>query len=184
MSAICIIPPKQLPVSLALAKANLRIDGDEMDELVAGWVRGIVSALEHEIGQCLMTQTWRVRVADFGAVTLPHPATAISSIDYCDAMGVSQQLAPAVCRILRTNYRSVMLPPVGSAWPATLADPQAVTVDVICGYGDLPDQVPGNLKLYILAKLVEQFDPITRMERDTTQSAFVTSLLDACRTYA
>lgn len=185
MSAVRILPPVQLPVDLALAKLNLRIDGDDMDLLVTSWVRGIVAKLEHEIGQCLVTQTWRVSVDGFhNGIALPHPALQVALVSYVDADGNAQRLAPAACRIHRTSYRSTLLPAAGASWPATLADLAAVTIEVVCGYGDQPEQVPDNLKLYILAKLVEEFDPVTRMERDTTQSAFVTGLLDACRTYA
>jgi hypothetical protein len=43
--------------------------------------------------------------------------------------------------------------------------------------------VAPNVRLYVLAKLVEQIDPITRAERETVQSAYVDRLLDLCRTY-
>lgn len=74
------------------------------------------------------------------------------------------------------------MPARGGAWPPTLADAD-VTVELACGYGAAPADVPENVQLYILAKLVEQFDPATRLERDTVQSAFVERLLDACRSY-
>lgn len=183
-SMIRIAPPAALPVSLTLAKANMRVDGNDMDTLITSWIMGIVATLEHEIGQCLIEQTWRVTVDSFpAALSLPHPVMSVTSVKYFDVDGVEQTLDSAAYRLVKMRYRSDLMPARGVSWPATMAD-REVTVEVVCGYGAAPADVPENVQLYILAKLVEQFDPATRMERDTVQSAFVDRLLDACRSYA
>jgi len=179
-----ISPPAELPVSLPLAKANMRVDGDNMDTLITTWIKGIVAALEHEIGQCLIEQTWRVTVDSLpAALGLPHPVMSVTSVKYFDVDGTEQTLDSADYRLYKARYRSDLMPPRGGAWPATMVG-RDVTVEVVCGYGAAPADVPENVQLYLLAKLVEQFDPATRMERDTVQSAFVDRLLDACRSYA
>lgn len=184
MTMIRITPPDALPVSLAMAKANMRVDGDDMDALITSWIKGIVAALEHEIGQCLIEQTWRVTLGSFpAALQLPHPVMSVTSVKYFDVDGTEQTLAPADYRLWRARYQSHLMPARGGAWPETVVDGE-VTVEVVCGYGAAPADVPENAQLYILAKLVEQFDPATRLERDTVQSAFVDRLLDACRSYA
>lgn len=183
-SMVRITPPAALPVSLAMAKANMRVDGDDMDVLITTWIKGIVAALEHEIGQCLIEQTWRVTAGLFpAALSLPHPVMSITSVKYFDVDGTEQTMDPAAYRLVKMRYRSDLMPARGRAWPETMAD-RDITVEVVCGYGAAPADVPENVQLYILAKLVEQFDPATRMERDTVQSAFVDRLLDACRSYA
>ena len=180
-SMIRIAPPTELPVSLALAKANMRVDGNDMDALITSWIKGIVAALEHEIGQCLIEQTWRVTADSFpAALSLPHPVMSVTSVKYFDVDGVEQTLDSAAYRLVKMRYRSELMLARGGSWPAN----RDVTVEVVCGYGPAPADVPENVQLYILAKLVEQFDPATRMERDTVQSAFVDRLLDACRSYA
>lgn len=184
MTAIRITPPENLPVSLPMAKANMRVDGDDMDALITSWIKGIVVALEHEIGQCLIEQTWRVMLDCFPvALKLPHPVMSVTSVKYFDIDGTELTLDPAAYRLWRAQYQSHLMPALGGAWPTTLAGAD-VTVEVVCGYGVAPEDVPENVQLYILAKLVEQFDPATRLERDTVQSAFVDRLLDACRSYA
>jgi uncharacterized phiE125 gp8 family phage protein len=183
MTAIRITPPATLPVNLAIAKANMRVDGDDMDVLITSWIKGIVAVLEHEIGQCLIEQTWRVTLDCFPeAIKLPHPVLSITSVKYFDVNGTEKTLEPAAYRLCRARYQSHLMPARGGAWPATLADAD-VTVELVCGHGAAPADVPENVQLYILAKLVEQFDPATRLERDTVQSAFVERLLDACRSY-
>ena len=183
--AICITPPTVLAVDLALIKKSMVIDGDYMDDVVTGWARGVISALEQEIGQCLMAQTWRVTLDAFAPeIVLPHPVIDILSVKYIDPAGAEQLLGVSDYRVRASRYQSLLVPSRGARWPATLDDTDVVTIDVQCGYGATPVATPDNVQLYILAKLVEQFDPVTRTERDTVQSAFIDRLLDACKGYA
>lgn len=201
MAAIRTVAPTALAVDLAVAKSNMRIDGDHMDGLVTLWLKGIIGTLEHEIGQRLMEQTWEVRLARFptipfqgigyacagGApdvIRLPHPVLAVTSVKYLDIDGIEQTLAPAAYKLTVERYQSYLMPARGINWPATVDESGAVTVTAQCGYGGTASSTPENVQLYILAKLVEQFDPITRTERDTVQSVFIDRLLDACRSYA
>lgn len=185
MSQRLIKPPTELAVTLDQAKANLRVDSSDLDALITLWTQGITTALEHEIGLCLMPQTWEVTLDAFPvAIKLPHPVISIASVNYLDTSGVEQTLSPAAYKLTRTAYASALTPAAGTAWPATFHDTEVVTVTLQCGCGPTASSTPKNIQLYLLAKLVEQFDPATRMERDTVQSDFIGRLLDACRTYA
>lgn len=200
MTKIRTAPPTVLAVTLHAAKAALRIDGDDLDALVTIWLKGIIGDLEHEIGQCLIEQTWEVRLPAFPGVpcwqlgqpvprqlaseiSLPHPVLSITSVSYIDQDGTTQLLESEQYRINRSCYASSLSPARGSNWPATAEDDAAVVVVLKAGYGSAPEATPENVQLYILAKLVEQFDPATRMERDTVQSSFIGGLLDRCRSY-
>ena len=185
MTSMRTVAPTVLAVDLALIKKNMVIDGDYMDDVVAGWACGVISQLEHEIGQCLMAQTWRVTLDAFAPeIVLPHPVIDIVSVKYIDPEGVEKLLGAGDYRIRASRYQTLLVPSRRARWPATLDDTDVVTIDVQCGYGTTPASTPDNVKLYILAKLVEQFDPVTRTERDTVQSAFIDRLLDACKGYA
>lgn len=185
MTMTCIAPPTALAVDLDLIKKNMVIDGDHMDDIITGWARGVIATLEHEIGQCLMAQTWRVTLDAFTEeIILPHPVLGVVSVKYVDAAGAEQVLATDAYRVRTSRYASILAPGRGARWPATLADADVVAIEVLCGYGTTSAATPPNVQLYILAKMVEQFDPAAKAERDTTQSVFVERLLDACRTYA
>lgn len=185
MTAIRITPPTILAVDLVLIKKNMVIDGDHMDDIVTGWAKGVIAKLEHEIGQCLMAQTWRVTLDAFEAeIALPHPVIGVVAVKYIDGAGVEQVLATDAYRVRAARYASTLVPGRGKSWPATLADTDVVTIEVQCGFGTSPAATPDEVKTYVLAKMVEQFDPITKTERDTTQSLFIEGLLDACRTYS
>jgi len=182
MSQICITPPTILAVTLEQAKLNLRVDGNYLDALIESWLRGIISVLEHEIGQCLMPQTWEVRLDAFPAtIDLPHPVLNVVSVVYLDANCVERVLAPTTYKLVAARYQTTLVPARGATWPTTSAEPHAVIVTVECGYGYTPEKVPPNVQLYLLAKLVDQFDPNTRAERESAPSPFIARLLDACR---
>lgn len=181
------MPPAEMPVTIADARASLRADGPDLDPQISIWVQGITATLEHEIGQKVMQQTWLwVDDAFPDAIRLPHPARSVTAVRYRDAAGVEQTLDPADYVLDVQRYQSWLVPAAGKAWPDTFDQINAVSVEVVCGMAESAAElaaVAPNIRLFVLAKLVEQFDPATRSERDTLQSDFVTRLLDACRVY-
>ncbi|WGG52599.1 hypothetical protein [Rugamonas sp. DEMB1] len=109
MTKIRTVAPTVLAVTLPEAKASLRVDADttDMDDLITSWIKGVVANAEHDTGQCLMTQTWQVRLDAFPGVSchrlgdacasatrtalgLPHPATSVTSVKYLDLDGIEQ----------------------------------------------------------------------------------------------
>jgi uncharacterized phiE125 gp8 family phage protein len=188
MTQILITPPAELAVDLVTAKANLHIDGDDMDPLVTSWIKGVTSTMEGEIGQCMVTQEWDVIVDRFAdCIALPHPANDVVSVSYIDQAGVKQDLAPALCRIVRKRYESTLVPARGARWPVTACGDAEVTIRVSCGYGPDDATTPAALKLYIISKLVEQYDPVSATMRDVTtdtaQSKYLEKMLDQFRSY-
>ncbi len=180
MSTQLLTPPASLPVTLAEAKEDLRIDDTAQDSVVAAWLAGIVGYTEHRLGRALITQTWRIvhdRFPDAFMVPMP-PAQSVVAIRYYDEDGQLQTLAPADYLLDAVKLPGWIVPAPGKAWPATQDGRiNACWADVQCGYGQAID-VPDTAKLFIRAKLREQFDPAVRPERDTVQSSFLDRLLD------
>lgn len=201
MTMIRTAAPTVLAVSLTEAKQALKIDGNDMDALVTIWTKGVIADLEHETGQRMMEQTWEVRLPAFpgvqcwalgqpwprqmaAAIELPHPVMTVTSVTYIDQAGTERVMAESEYRINRGRYASTLSPAPGATWPATADSENAVVVVLKCGYGNTASATPEEAQLYILAKLAEQFDPATRLERDTVQSKFIDGLLDRIRCYS
>lgn len=179
------VAPTELAVDIQAARDNLRVDGDHMDSLITTWVKGITRQLEHDVGQCFMEQTWQVRLPAFpdaaGPIKLPHPAMEIVSVAWSNSTDATVALLVGTLQPNVAAYSSTITPARGMVWPAGAAD---VVITVKCGYGSTPDKTPETAQLFILGKLVEQYDPITRVERDTVQSRFLDGLVDDLRCYA
>jgi uncharacterized phiE125 gp8 family phage protein len=180
-------PPSQMAVTIEDARASLRTDGIDLDPQISIWVQGITATLEHEIGQKVMPQTWLwVGDAFPDAIRLSHPVRSVSAVRYRDATGAEQTLDPADYLLDVQRYQSWLVPAAGKAWPATFDQVNAVSVEVVCGMAadaaELATVAP-NVRTFILARLIETFDPASRPEKDTVQSGFVCQLLDACKVY-
>lgn len=60
MPAILLTPPAAEPLSLAQAKAFLRVEHDDDDELIAALIAGSRLHIEAQTRRALMTQSWRL----------------------------------------------------------------------------------------------------------------------------
>jgi len=131
-----ITAPLAEPVTLAEAKACLRIDDDltDQDALITSLIVNARQQAEHRTGRRFGMQTWE-RVLDAfpgWAILLPDPPVhAIVSIKYDDATAIERTLDPAAYR-LRPYSEPAAIMPV-TTWPTTLAEPGAVRIRYTCG---------------------------------------------------
>lgn len=187
MTSKLIRPPAALAVTIELARMNLRVDGSYMDELITMWLQGIIEKAEDELQRALIHQGRLLTLDAFpctGSIELDRPPlVSVDSIKFYDVNGQLQTLDPSDYLADLDKLPGWVVPAPGRAWPATQSRIGAVIVEYTCGYGPTAASTPPSVRLYILAKLCEQFDPATRTERDTVQSTFVDGLLDGCRTY-
>lgn len=179
-------PPAALAVTLAEAKDQLRIDqGDTaFDTHLATWIAGISQEAEHVTGRVFVNRTMRVTLDGFEpSIRLSAPTFSVESIKFIDVDGQQQVLDPADYFADQVTEPGYVMPQVGRAWPATLARANAVTVDFTGGYGPDATTTPPAAKLYILARLVEQWDPVVKEFKQTARSNFIPRLLDGLKVY-
>lgn len=181
MSARLILPPVGLPVSLAAAITKARADGAGMDAEIELEVRGIAGQVEHEIGRALIEQTWVVTLTDFPAVIkLPKaaPLIAIEHVQFYDADGELQTLAPQDYMVPKNSEPALVMPAPGRRWPDTAVRADAVEVRYRCGYGADHTSVPAAIQSYILGRIEAIFAPA-----ESRSAKFLDGLLDPYRVY-
>lgn len=185
MVARLITPPSVSAVSLDAARRALRIDGNDQDADIAGWVEGIVEDAEHLLGRAFVEQGWRVTLPAFQPIITLRmaPLIEVVSLKYIDPDGQVQLLDAAEYLVDTAAEPGNALPAPGKIWPDTAVRPDAVVVDYTCGYGADDTTVPKAIQLYVLAKLVEQYDPAARLERDTVQSNFIGRVKDRYKVF-
>jgi uncharacterized phiE125 gp8 family phage protein len=120
-----------MAVSLSLAKQHLRVDHDDEDALITGYVAAAVSWVENYTGKKLtrgsVTQEASCFPDYFELQWGPTPATA--TVDYTDTDDAPQEITDA--QIVRARLYPA------DAWPS-IADNTAVTVSYTAGYSIAP----------------------------------------------
>lgn len=134
-----IAAPATQPVELAEVKTRLRIDGSDDD---AGVTRLIAAATSHAESICqraFVTQKWALILDTFpacGPITLPlPPLQSVEAIEYVDADGATQTLAPADYLVDKAGLVGRVHLAYGKTWPSPRAQPMAVRVEFTAGYG-------------------------------------------------
>jgi uncharacterized phiE125 gp8 family phage protein len=188
MTTRLISAPAALAVDIADAREALGMEraDSSMDGRLIRWLKGIIAAAEHETGRAFITQNWRLTLDSFpeaedggaGSFRLNHAPLASIDTD-----GAQQTLDPQDYTADTVSEPGYAVPAEGTTWPAEADRINAVWVDFTAGYGASHESVPENVKLYILAKLVELIDPATKVERATPQTTFIDHLLDSVKVY-
>jgi uncharacterized phiE125 gp8 family phage protein len=132
------------------------------------------------MGRSIINQTWRLTLDAFpDALKLYNPPiVSVSSVKYYDEDNVLQTLDPQDYTVDNVSEPGYIVPAPDVDWPCTYDKINAVVVEYVAGYGATAASTPPEVRLYILAKLREQYDPATKPERATIQSSFIDSLLD------
>ena len=143
------VAPAETPLTLAEAKAHLRVDSTDEDDLVTAYLEGATAALDGWsgiLGRCLVTQTWRQDFREFSdPLRLPFPDVASVAVAYIDTDDASQTLATSVYELAEDNLGAYLTLKDGQTWPSLGEVTVAVSVTLTCGYGAAAD-VPADLK--------------------------------------
>lgn len=140
MKRILLEGPAVEPVLLAEAKAHLRIDGDDENDLIGALIVAARVAVETEIRRVLIAQSWRAILEEWPAdgVTLPIvPALSVEVVRAIDASGAATELSGDDYEFDPADF-SVTLDPVAGA--------ARYEIDFTAGYGSSGVDVPQPLR--------------------------------------
>jgi len=152
LSPVRTIAPAVTPVTLAEAKAHLRVDHTDEDDLITALVGSATGQLDGWsgiLGRCLITQTWRQDMPSFCSVRLPFPNVQSVTVAYTDTDGSAQTLAASSYHLVNDAIGGAVVLADGASWPDTDPTPDAVRITLVAGYG-LAADVPAPIKAAIL----------------------------------
>ncbi|AMM85019.1 head-tail connector protein [Martelella sp. AD-3] len=157
MSYALITPAAEEPVTLAEAKAFLRLDGSDEDALLGDLIATARDYLEMVSGLSLVTQGWRLYRDDWpasGMVSLAHgPVQSVGAVTVYDREGMASAVPQDQARL------------DGRARPARFYMPglagrragcNGIEVDFTAGFGAAAD-VPDVAKQAILRHVAHMF---------------------------
>lgn len=174
MALRLITPPTIKPVTLAEAKAHLRVDSSDEDaviDLLIDVATAHVDGPNGFLGRALVEQTWELVLDGFPPVVggttccgtttneikIPiPPLISVENVVYYDAAGLPSVFPPSSYTVDTVSEPGWIVP--ASDWPATFDGINSVTIRFRAGYintanspptGTIPADIRGAILLYI-----------------------------------
>jgi uncharacterized phiE125 gp8 family phage protein len=148
--------PAAAPISVAEAKAHMRVDVSDDDTLIGSLIETAVAQLDGYDGtlggRAMVTQSWTIstRYALENRIYLPvAPVQSVTSISYYDGNDANQ--TATVSDYYLHNFEDVawLYPKSGKSWPSVYDRPDAFRVEFVTGYG-AASAVPDDIKTALL----------------------------------
>jgi uncharacterized phiE125 gp8 family phage protein len=162
MKSILTSPPQAEPVTLAEAKAHLRVDTSEEDALIGKLIAAARRHVEAQTGLALIAQGWSHFLDRWPCgreVELPlGPLLSIDEVrvygedDEASIIDPAHYFADAVARPARLVLRQDRL------WPQPGRVANGIEIKVTAGFGDEPEDVPEDLSDAMLRLLAYWFE--------------------------
>lgn len=148
--------PTAEPVSLAEAKAHLRVSHSNEDALLATYLMAARSAAENYTRRALAVQTFD-QTFDYGVpcsadgrprlVLLRSPVVSVTAVSYVDTNGVLQTLNPSQYLVDTIGIEGRIEQAYGVTWPEVRDQMAAITVRFVAGYAQIPEPVRAAILL-------------------------------------
>lgn len=151
------------PITVVEAKSHCKIETDEDDGLVAGFIFAAREYVENDTHLKLMAQTLDYTVDDGWPcvyvrgyhrtrIELPvKPVASITSISYVDTSGVTQTLASNQYTLRKDGSVHFVEPVYGVSWPGVRCQTAAITVRFVAGgtTSEVPNSIMQALRMLI-----------------------------------
>lgn len=150
MTSYLLAGPAAEPVSLAEAKAFLKVDDDAEDGLIETLIGAARLHVEGITGKALMAQSWRIVLDSWPEerwLRLPMtPLIAVSEISAIDEAGASHEVA--VDGFVADGERLIVPGHVPNM--PRLQGRQGIEIDYVAGFGEAAEDVPADLRQAML----------------------------------
>lgn len=149
MSLVLTAVPAVEPITLADAKAQLRVDGTSEDAFIASLIVTSRLQIEAALGMALITQAWRWTIDDWPAgeaVELPlRPVQAVDALKVVRADGTSVTVPPSQYHVDgAANPARIVYAPAALPLPGAIAE--GIVVEMTAGFGPAPADVPPPIR--------------------------------------
>lgn len=150
MCRVTVVTPPDAVLSVADAKAHLRVEHADEDDYIEACVAaatGHIDGPDGWLGRCIGLQTLELRQDRFdGDILLPYPPIVeVEGVSYVGTDQVEQDLDSGEYEAIGTR---VVLA-YAKAWPSTSGQPESVRVRYVAGYETIPPAILAAIKLMV-----------------------------------
>lgn len=159
MSLTLTAPPAVEPISLAEAKAHLRVDGSAEDTLIGGLIPTSRLHVETALGLALITQGWSWRIDAWPDVLIDlplRPVQAVSAVRVTAHDGSIAMIEPGRY-LLDGDGLPPRLIPTGPL-PAPGVPAGGIEIAFTAGFGNAAASVPAPIRQALLILIAHWFD--------------------------
>ncbi len=162
MTAALITPPAIEPVSIPDAKAHLRVEITDDDDLIGALITAARVHVEAATRRVLITQSWRIYRDDWpqsGLIDLRiTPLQSVSAVIVYDANGDPSTLSPSAYQVDLASVpaRLILKQPITTVLPGQLIN--GIEIDVTAGYGASGVSVPQPLLLAMMMLVARWYE--------------------------
>lgn len=189
------VAPTSEPLTVAEAKAHLRVTNSDDDTYIGALIVTAREAVELKTGRSLMPQTLLLTLDRFPDASRQRawsedslriilrrpPISAVSWVKYYDASNVLTTLSPSAYVSDFENEPGRIRPAHGYCWPDTYDTINAVSVQYVVGYANAA-AVPQSIKNWMLLRIGALFENREEVLTDSRDAAvkmpFMDGLLD------
>lgn len=151
--------PTLEPLTVAEAKAHLRVDAADQDGLISSLIVAARQYAEAFTRRAFITQTWDLfydsfpnqdEISNTQQIDLPYPPLqSVTSVKYTDLGGVVQTLDPATYIIDADGPGRIALAYL-KFWPVFRQVANSIQIRIVAGYGPAASDVPQTIKQAML----------------------------------
>jgi uncharacterized phiE125 gp8 family phage protein len=189
MSLVLTAGPDVEPVSLAEAKAHLRVDGSAEDTLIGSLIITSRLHVEAALGLALITQGWSYFLDAWPAsgphVRLPlRPVQSIAAVQLYAADESVETLSPAIYLLDGAAVPPRLVRQGSLPWPPPKRTANGIEIAFTAGFGDAAGDVPAPIRqavLLLVAHWYEHREPIEIGAAHTAVPHMVSELLHPYR---
>ncbi|MFC5583973.1 head-tail connector protein [Nitratireductor kimnyeongensis] len=153
------VGPLVEPVTLAEAKAHLRLEQVREDALIEGLIRAAREEVEKITGQALIEQSWRLTLDDWPTTNVlllnRTPVREVLSVTVFDADGAASIVDPSTYRLDAHSQPARLLL---ESRPLPGQKLNGIEIDFRAGYGEAGTDVPDLLRRAILILVGHWFE--------------------------
>jgi uncharacterized phiE125 gp8 family phage protein len=184
MALVMTAAPAAEPISLAEAKAHLRIDGSDEDALLTSLITAARMVVERTLSLALVTESWSLYLDGWprsGTIALPiHPVQAVTAVRVYDPDDTPTVVNAESYSVDVLSEPARLVLSAGAVQLSSARLLNAFEVAFTAGYGDEASDVPAPIRhalKLLVAHWFEQREPVVLGSAPQEVPATVAGLL-------